>query len=91
MQTLGDMLKGLAYLIFIVCGLWGFILELSIIYQAVGLWLVIVGIVLFPVTLAVAPWYALIAYGNWFPLALIYGGGIAGSIIGSIGSRLAGD
>lgn len=34
------------------------------------------GLWLFPVLLVVAPFYALLAWGVWIPLALIYGGSI---------------
>ncbi len=47
-----------------VFGLWGFILDLGVVHHAAGLWGVVGGVVLFPLTFVVVPWYAAIAWGN---------------------------
>jgi hypothetical protein len=48
-------------------------------------------LVLAPFTLTFAPWYAAIADNNWFPVGLVYGGGIAAWIFYAIGSAIDGD
>jgi len=64
-----------------VFGLWGFILDLGVVHHAAGRWGVVGGVVLFPLTYVLVPWYAAIALGNWVPLAIGYGGVIAGAIL----------
>lgn len=48
-------------------------------------------LIIFPVLLAVAPWYALFAWGNWFPLVLTYGLGITITILFYISNWLTGE
>jgi hypothetical protein len=74
----------------IVFGLWGFLVELAIIFDVLGPVGVIAGLILFPITFFVAPWYALFVDGSWFPLVLVYGGGIPGRIIMTIGQSILG-
>lgn len=38
-----------------VFGLWGFILDLAVVYHAAGLWGLVVGVVLFPLTYVAVP------------------------------------
>jgi hypothetical protein len=59
--------------------------------QVAGFWGVVVGFTVLPATFMAAPWYAGIAWGNWFPLLICYGGGIAATILVAIGSAMAGD
>jgi hypothetical protein len=90
-NSLGSILKVLGYIIFAIFGLWSFIIDLTIVYQAAGFWGFVIAFVLFPITFAVAPWYALIIQGNWFPLVIGYGGGIVAVILFYIGSAIAPD
>ena len=76
---------------FAILGLWGLIIELSIVNQAAGFWGVVIGFFILPITFVAAPWYALVAWGNWFPLLIVYGGGIAAAVLFGIGSLIAGD
>jgi hypothetical protein len=76
MATLGAGVKWLGYLVFAVTGILSFILELKIIYMAGGFGGFVLAFLLGPITLALAPFYAGIAWGYWFPLILGYGGGI---------------
>ena len=72
-----------------VFGLWGFILDLAVVRHVAGLWGVVGGVVLFPLTYVVVPWYAAIAWGNWFPLLIGYGGVLAGGILLWIAFRIS--
>lgn len=90
-SILGGMLKVVGYVAWITFGIWGFLLDLAIINQAAGFWGVVVGVFLFPVTLMAAPWYAGVAWGNWFPFLIFYGGVIAGTILMAVGSAIAGE
>jgi len=94
MATLGVGVKWLGYVVFAVTGIWSFILELWIIYVAGGFGGFVLAFFLGPVTFALAPFYAGIAWGYWFPLVLGYGGGIvawgliaAGSVLGERRAR----
>ena len=76
---------------YVVFGIWGLIIILSIINHAAGFWGVVIGFFILPVTFVAAPWYALVAFGTWFPLLVVYGGGIGASIFFGLGSAIAGD
>ena len=64
----------------LVLFLWAMLLNLAVIYQALGGgWPSFVACFfglsfLFPLTLAFVPWFALLAYGIWLPLLVTYGG-----------------
>ena len=87
---MGAIFKIPAFVIYVVAGLWGFFLCLGIVVQNLGFIGGAIAFVLFPVTLAFAPWYEALAHSNWFPLLLVYGGGIGASILYGIGSSIDG-
>lgn len=78
-------------IIFAIFGLWSLIIELAIVNQVVGFWCVVVGFMLLPLIFAVAPWYTLVAWGNWFPLLIVYGGEILAAVLFGVGSTIADD
>lgn len=88
---IGKVISGLGTVCYCVFGVWGFILSLAIVNQAVGFWGFVAAFVLFPVTFVAAPWYALFHWGTWFPLEVSYGGFIAASILMSVGGFLNAD
>ncbi len=90
-NILGSIFNVLGVIIWVIFGLWGFIIEVAIVNQVAGFWGLVVAFMLLPITLAVTPWYALVAWGNWFPLVIVYGGGIVGTLFFGIGSAIAGD
>ena len=71
----------------------GFIICLIIINDITGFGFlgIVIGLFVFPIIIAVVPWYALIAYGSILPLALIYGGAVIAAMIWGIGSAISGD
>jgi hypothetical protein len=85
---MGTIFKVPAVVIYIVAGLWGFFVSLGIVIDAVGFIGGVIAFALFPVTLAFAPWYAALAHGNWFPLILVYGGGIIASVLYAVGAAI---
>jgi len=87
-KTVGWIFSVIGIIGIIIVGIWGLIIDLAIINEAVGFWGVVIGFTFFPILFAVAPWYALIAHGNYFPLLLQYGGGIAVLILFYIGHFL---
>jgi hypothetical protein len=58
-----------------VAGLSALVVGLELARQAAGLWGVVAASAVLPLTLAAAPWYALVVWKTWLPLALVYGGG----------------
>lgn len=77
--------------VLVIGGLWGFLLSLGIISEAAGLWGVAVAVVLAPITIAAIPLYAGLAWGEWIPMVLNYGGGVASALLLYLGAALGGE
>jgi hypothetical protein len=90
MSALGNLIRVAGYMVFIVCGLWGFFLCLGIISKIYGSWGIVAALCLTPVTFVGTPLYAGFKWGNWFPLFLNYGGGITAIVLTSIGNTIRG-
>ena len=71
-------LNVLGILVWIVSGVWGFILTVKILNAVGGLLLVVIGVCVLPCSFAIAPWYAGAVWGEWLPLLVIYCGGLGG-------------
>jgi hypothetical protein len=87
-SAIGGIFTVVGWIGWIVLGIWGFLLDLSIISHAAGFWGVVIGFFVAPVTFIAAPWYAGIAWGNWFPVLICYGGGIVASIFMVVGKSI---
>jgi len=90
-NLLGSLFKILGVISGIVFGLWGLIVLVGVVNEVAGFFGVVVGFMLFPVMFVVAPFYALVAWGNWLPLIIVYGGGILTAILYGIGSLISGE
>lgn len=88
MRVIGKVLSGLSVICYGVFGIWALFLSLSIVHEVAGFWGFVIAFVLLPVTVGVAPWYALFHWGTWYPLTVTYGGFIAASILMSIGDSV---
>jgi hypothetical protein len=77
--------------VLVVGGLWGFLLSLGIISDAAGFWGVVAAVLLAPITIAATPVYAGFAWGEWVPMALNYGGGLASALLLYLGAALGGE
>jgi len=88
---MGVIFKIPAFIIYFVAGLWGFFICLGIVVDNLGFIGGAIAFMLAPVTLVFAPWYEALANSNWFPIMLVYGGGIGASILYGIGSAIDGD
>ncbi|MCL4183419.1 MAG: hypothetical protein KJ011_08220 [Burkholderiaceae bacterium] len=77
--------------VLVIGGLWGFLLSLGLISEAAGMWGVIVALLLAPITIAATPFYAGFAWGEWVPMALNYGGGLASALLLYLGAALGGE
>jgi len=90
-NILGNILTGIGVICFIIFGILDLVITLGIVNKVVGFWGCVVGFTILPATFAVAPWYALIAWGNWFPLLVVYGGGILTAIFWGGGQLIKGE
>lgn len=90
-KILGSPFKAAGAIVLIIGGLWAFVLELAIVNAVAGFWAVVFAFAIAPVTFVAAPWYAGVAWGNWFPLFVGYGSMIGGGLLFSLGSRISGD
>jgi hypothetical protein len=62
-----------AFIIMAVGGLFTLVISLRIINEAFGPIVSLLGFFIFPVVIAVAPIYAAAAWGDWFPIIVVYG------------------
>ncbi len=90
-EFLGRPVQAVGCLLYVVVGLVGLIIVLDILIEVIGFWGAVLAFMFLPITLVATPWYALVAWGNPFPLILIYGGGIVAGILMWIGSAVSGD
>ena len=88
---MGKIFKAPAFLIWLVCGLWGLSISFGIVQNALGTIVAVLSLLVAPALIALAPWYAGIALGDWFPLILVYGGTIAAYALFAIGGAIDGD
>lgn len=70
----------LGYTGWAVVGLTGLELGLRIAADVAGVWGIVAASVLFPATIAAAPLMAL-AWGQWMPAVVVYGGGLAAGML----------
>lgn len=84
---------GVFGIIWCLFGVAALVVNLAVINEALGwgFWGIVLAIVVFPLTMIAAPWYALIAWGNPIPLALTYGGFVVllvgGAVVGILQKR----
>lgn len=88
---MGVIFKAPGILIWFVAGFWGLGLCLDIVYDIGEFILSGIALVLAPGLLALAPWYSGLFLGDWFPLLLVYGGGLAGMALIFAGMAIDGD
>ena len=89
--SIGGIFKIIAMVSYFIFGIWGLIVSVAIVNYTAGFWGVVIEFFIFPVTLIAAPWYALVEFGTWYPLVVIYGGGIFSSLFFCIGTLIAWD
>ena len=87
---MGMIFKAPAALLWIVCGVWGLFICFGIVKNAAGTVVAVISLFLAPALLGLAPWYAGLALGDWFPLLLTYGGGIVAYGLFAIGTAIDG-
>ena len=88
---MGSIFKVPGMIVWFVGGLWGLLVCLGIVKAKLGFIGVLIGLLVFPVLVYLAPWYAALADDNWFPVSLVYGTSIAGWVLIGIGVAIDGD
>jgi len=83
----GGTIAGFGCLVWGIWGIVGLLVNLGVVHDAIGwgFFGVILAFIFFPFTLTIAPFYALVAWGEWLPLIVTYGGGLMGVTIVAIG------
>jgi len=79
--TRADTMRIAGYSAFGVTSLSGLMLGLSIAYALAGVAGLLVASVLFPMTVALSPWYALLESADWMPLLVVYGGAVLSVVL----------
>ena len=87
---MGTLFKAPGILIYVMGGLWGLVLTMQIVYSALGGVATFLSLFVFPAVLYLAPWYAGLAHGDWFPLLVTYGSGVAAWILFVVGAAIDG-
>jgi hypothetical protein len=88
---LGQSIRFFGTACFWLFGLVGFLISLSIVDAAAGFWGFVIAFVVAPITFAAAPWYALVAHSNPFPLAINYGGSLVSGLLIWTGTKIVRD
>jgi hypothetical protein len=87
---MGMIFKGPAFALYAIAGIWSFFICMKIVYDLGGFILSAVALFLAPFVLYLAPWYLALFKGDWFPVALTYGGTIVAGILYAIGEWIDG-
>lgn len=87
-KFIGKTMRAIGIIGYIVFGIWGLLISISILNYIGGYFLVVLGFSFFPVTLMAAPWYAVIKHNTFYPLMVIYGGGLLAAFLFSFGAYL---
>ena len=89
---MGNLLKFPAFIIFIVGGIWGFFLSVEILQEWMGDIIgFIVGVILVPFLLTIAPLVDGFINGNWLAAQVVFGSSILAGLLYVIGSAIDGD
>ncbi len=79
--TIGSLLIFLGSILLISFAMTGLYLDVVFVGGLVGFWWSVAAFALFPLTLVVVPWYALLAHGSWPPMVMCYGGMTGGALV----------
>ena len=90
-KILGLSFKFLGIAAYLIGGFWGLILCVGIVNNALGFLGVVVSLFLFPFLITLAPLFDGFANGEWMTLMVVYGGGLVGFVLHSIGFAISGE
>lgn len=78
---LGICISSIAVVLLVFGGLISLIICIGIVIEVFGSSIAFLSLIVFPLLITVAPLYALVALGNWFPIAFVYGLGITITVL----------
>jgi len=76
-------------LIYVITAFWGLFICFAIIKEVFGLIIAFLGLIFFPFVLVLAPWYAALTNHDFYPLLIVYGGALLGTLCFRIAIRSA--
>lgn len=88
---MGGIFKVPAMIIWIVGLIWGLIVCIGMVSTKLGFLGVLAGLIVLPVLVYLAPWWAAFVDGNWFPMMLIYGTSVTAWVLIDIGTVIDGE
>ena len=74
-------------LIYVITAFWGLLICFAVVKEVFGPIIAFLGLIFFPFILTIAPWYALLANYDFYPLLIVYGGIILGTFCFRIAIR----
>ena len=77
----------ISILIYIISGIWGLFICFTVVKDVFGPIIAFLGLIFFPFILTLAPWYAALANHDFYPLLIVYGGIILGTLCFRIAIR----
>ena len=77
----------ISILIYVISGICGLFICFIIVKDVFGPIIAFLGLIFFPFILTIAPWYALLANHDFYPLLIVYGGIILGTLCFKIAIR----
>ncbi len=77
----------ISILIYIISGIWGLFICFTVVKDVFGPIIAFLGLIFFPFILTIAPWYAALANHDFYPLLIVYGGIILGTLCFRIAIR----
>ena len=70
----------ISILIYVISGIWGLFICFTVVKDVFGPIIAFLGLIFFPFILTLAPWYAALANHDFYPLLIVYGGIILGTL-----------
>ena len=77
----------ISILIYLISGIWGLFICFTVVKDVFGPIIAFLGLIFFPFILTIAPWYALLANYDFYPLLIVYGGALLGTLCFRIAMR----
>ena len=77
----------ISVLIYIISGIWGLFICFTVVKNVFGPIIAFLGLIFFPFILTLAPWYAALANHDFYPLLIVYGGILLGTLCFRIAIR----
>ena len=77
----------ISILIYVISGIFGLFICFTVVKDVFGPIIAFLGLIFFPFILTLAPWYALLVNHDFYPLFVVYGGIILGTLCFRIAMR----